>query len=161
MKIRKETLWRIPLYYLLSSWISFHLLVRLYSFCIIKTVDTDGVTNVSVNPVASTLVEIVVLLGVLLIGGFWLCRTMTRREVAVSAGILSVVYFLWVLSEILFPGWDTSTLGVMVMNLNAVITGLLYRLTGQFELSALIGCFTPMLFVLFARKSISGKTDTP
>ncbi len=142
------------MYYLLSSCISFYLLVWLYSlFCITKTVDANGVTHVSANPVSSTLVGMAVLLGVLLIGGFWLCRSMTRREVAVSAGILSVIYVLWVLSEILFPGWDTSTLAISAMNLNAVVSSLLYRLTGHFELSSLLACFIPLLFVLFAGKS--------
>lgn len=161
MKIRKETLWRIPLYYLLASWISFYLLVWLYSFCIVKTVGADGVTNVSTNPVATTLIGMAVLLSVLLIGGFWLCRTMTRREVVVSSGILSAVYFLWVLSELVSPGWDAFLPGGSVMSLNAEVGSLLFRLTGQLELSALIASFTPMLFVLFGRKAISGKTDTP
>lgn len=161
MKLRKETLWRIPLYYPLASYISFYLLVWLYSFCVVKTVGADGVTNVRMHPVATTLIGLSVLLGVLLLGGFWLCRTMTRREVAISAGILSAVYVLWVLSEIRFPGWDASSSATAVMCLNAKVGSLLSRLTHQFELSALISCFTPMLFVPFGRTSISEPPDAP
>ena len=72
MKIRKQTVWPIPLYYLGASWIGFYVLVFLYSsFCTVKTVGADGVINVSINPVLRTIVSITVLLAVFFLGGFW------------------------------------------------------------------------------------------
>ena len=160
MKIRKQTLWRIPLYYLVASWIGFYVLVFLFSsFCVVKSVGADGLINVNINPILRTIVSITVLLAVFFLGGFWLCRKMTRREIALSAGILSVFYFVWVLSEFLAPGWDASiSMAYAFMSLNAEVSSLLCALTGQSQLSSLIGCFAPMLFVLFGKKSISHNT---
>ena len=156
MKIRKQMLWPIPLYYLVASWIGFYVLVFLYSsVCAVKTVGADGIITVSINPILRTIVSIAVLLAVFFLGGFWLCRKMTRRETALSAGILSAFYFVWGLSEFLVPGWDSSiSMAYVLMSLNAEVSALLCQLTGQFQLSSLIGCFTPMLFVLFGRNSI-------
>lgn len=156
MKIRKQMLWPIPLYYLGASWIGFYVLVFLYSsFCTVKTVGADGVINVSINPVLRTIVSITVLLAVFFLGGFWICRKMTRREIALSAGILSAFYFIWVLSEFLAPGWDASiSMAYVLMSLNAEVSTLLCEVTGLSQLSSLISCFSPMLFVLFGRNSI-------
>lgn len=151
MKIRINTLWRIPVYYLIVSSLCFRLLVWLYSFCVVKTVDANGVTHVSSNPVANTLIGISVLIIVLVIGGFWLCRTMTRLEVAVSAGLLSALYLLWSLFPIEALVWPM----IYATSLNVELASLLSSITGQAELSAMIGCFTPMLFVFFGKKSIS------
>lgn len=156
MKVRKATLWRIPVYYLAASAVGFYVLVFLYAtFCVKPTVGPDGVANAAVNEVLTTVIGLAVVAGVLCLGGFWLCRKMTRKEVALSAGLLTAVYLLWVGSELLFPGWD-ATLGIATyfMSLNAEVGGLLVRLIGSPMVASLISCFTPMLFVCFGRTTL-------
>ncbi len=158
MKLRKETLWRIPLYYLTASFLCFYPLLWVHSLFTVKTVNADGIINVSTNPVCTTIGGLLVLLVVLLIGGFWLCRTMTRREIAVSSGILSAVYFLWGLSHLLVPNWDASIPTYNFICLNMEVASLLSYLIGQSVVCSLLGSFTPMLFVLFGRKELPAKS---
>lgn len=154
MKVRMNTLWRIPVYYLAASTVSFYVLVFLYStFCVKSAVGADGVATAEMNEVLAAVISLAVLVAVFCLGGFWLCRKMTKLEVALSAGALTVVYLLWVGSELLFPGWDASlSVATCFMSLNAEMGGLLVRLIGSPMVASLIGCFTPMLFVCFGRK---------
>ncbi len=160
MNIRKHVLWRIPAYYLAVSYISFHLLVLLYSsFCIVKTVDAEGVTNVSANPILTRVVSMAVLLAALLLGGLLLCRTMTRCEVALSAGIISILYVAWMVSECLAPGWDASfSTAIYVTSLNAEVSSLLNTFLHHPQLASFIACFTPMLLIPFGKKSLPVET---
>ncbi len=156
MNLRKNTLWRIPVYYLAASTVNFYVLMSLYSgLCIKPTVGADGVATVETNEVLMTFLGLAVLAAVLCLGGLWLCRTMTKMEVAVSAGALTVVYLLWAGSELLFPGWDAALgFATSFMSLNAEVGGLVMRVIGSPVAASLIGCFTPMLFVCFGRNHL-------
>ena len=101
MKMRLRTLWRVPVYCLIASWISFYATVYLARFFfVVKSVGADGVTNVSADPVRSTIFHAVLFLAVLLIGGLWAFRSMTRAEIAVSAAIMTAVYLSVVLFQL-------------------------------------------------------------
>ena len=100
MNVRVNTLWRVPVFYLCASWISFYLTVYLGFLYLVKTTGADGVTEVSVDPIRSTIFDLVLLLAVLLLGGLWAFRSMTRREIAASAALLILPMLAIVLTQL-------------------------------------------------------------
>lgn len=156
MNIRKKTLWWLPVYYLAASVVGYYVLISLRAaFCVEATVGPDGVATATMNTALSNMIGLVVLAAVLLLGGLKLCRRMTKKEIALSAGILTAVYLLWVGSELLFPGWDAAIGSIYsMMSLNAEVGGLLVQLIQAPTAMALIGCFTPMLFIPFGRNQL-------
>lgn len=154
MNVRLNTLWRVPVFYLCASWISFYLTVYLGSFYLVKTTGADGVTEVSIDPIRSAILDLVLLLAVLLLGGLWTCRGMTKMEIFLSAAILVAVYVIINLLEIFFdiPVSLSLTLAKF-QNINGMISSFLFRLTDQLELSVLISDLTPFLFVPFGKRS--------
>ena len=154
MNVRLNTLWRVPVFYLCASWISFYLTVYLGSFYLVKTTGADGVTEVSIDPIRSAILDLVLLLAVLLLGGLWACRGMTKMEIFLSAAILVAVYVIINLLEIFFdvPVSLSLTLAKF-QNINGMISSFLFRLTDQLELSVLISDLTPFLFLLFGKRS--------
>lgn len=155
MRIRKDVLWRVPAYFLASSWVSYYLTVYLGGFFFtVRTVGADGVTELSADPVRSALFHGAVLLLAFVAARVWALRGMTRKEIAVSAAITSGLCFVVVLVQLVVVGFPLS-LSMMLakfQNLTGIIASWLLQLTGQFEISVLASCLTPFLFVLFGRK---------
>ena len=155
MKIRKNRLWQLPVYYLAASWLSFYVLMAVNSLLVRKTVNSQGLTELSRNPLISHFTGIGVLLAVLLLGGLFIAAKMSRAEAAVSAGVLTLIYFIWVLLELISPGWDRMLFFVhYLMTLNGELNSLLFEITGNLGLSALLSCLTPLLFIPFGKKNI-------
>lgn len=154
MHVRVNTLWRVPVFYLCASWISFYLTVYLGFLYLVKTTGADGVTEVSVDPIRSAIFNLVLLLAVLLLGGLWAFRGMTKMEIFCSAAILVAVYVIINLLEIFFdvPASFSITLAKF-QNLNGMISSFLLRFTDQLELSVLISDLTPFLFIPFGKRS--------
>ena len=156
MKLRVNTLWRVPVFYLCASWISFYLTVYLGQFIfVVKSTGADSVIEVSTDPVRRDIFHCVLLLAVLLLGGLWAFRGMTKLEIFLSAAILVATYVVINLLQISFdvPGSLSFTLAKF-QNLNGTISSLLLRFTDQLELSVLISDLTPFLFVLFGKRSL-------
>ena len=156
MKVRVRTLWKVPVYCAVSSWISFYITVYLGGFFFAaKTVGADGVTQVSVDPVRSAIFHGVLFLIVLLVGGLWALRGMTKKEIAVSAGITSAIYLLIVLAQLYISNLplSLSTTLVYIQNWKATISSYLMRLTDHLAFSVIVSAFTPMLFTLFGKKT--------
>ena len=104
MYIRLHTLWRVPVFCLISSYVSFYVTAYLGgAFFVVQTVGADGVTNVSADPVRSAIFDAALFLIVLALGGLWAFRSMTRAEIAASAGIISVVYLAVVVLALAVP----------------------------------------------------------
>lgn len=158
MKIRKAVLWRLPVYFLAASWISYYLTVYIGGFFFtVRTVGADGVTELSADPVRSTLFHGAVLFLVLIVARVWALRGMTRKEIALSAAITAGLYFAVVLAQLVVVGWPLS-LGMMLakfQNLTGSVSSWLLMLTDQFEFSVLASCLTPFLFVLTGGKRFS------
>ncbi len=155
MNVRVKTLWRVPVFYLCASWISFYLTVYLGFLYLVKTTGADGVTEVSVDPIRSTIFDLVLLLAVLLLGGLWACRGMTKGEIFLSAAIIAAVYFVINLLEISPVDFPTS-FGITLakfQTINGTISSLLLQLTNHLEVSVLISDLTPFLFVPFGKRS--------
>lgn len=84
--MRVRTLWRVPVFCLLASAVSYWLTIFPgYLFYVNRVTNADGSIEVSVDPLRGTLFKIALFLLVLLPGGLWAFRSMTRREIACSA----------------------------------------------------------------------------
>ena len=157
MHIRLHTLWRVPVYCLISSYVSFYVTAYLGSaFFVVQTVGADGVTNVSADPVRSAIFDAALFLIVLALGGLWAFRTMTRAEIAASAGIISAVYLIVVVLQLTLPSFPLS-LSVQLakfFNWTGTVSSWLLRLTDHLAFSTIAACFAPLLFIPFGRKTV-------
>lgn len=157
MHIRLHTLWRVPVFCLISSYVSFYVTVYLGSaFSVVRTMEEDGVTNVSADPARSAIFDAVLFLIVLALGGLWAFRSMTRAEIAVSAGIISAVYLIVVVLQLTVPSFPLS-LSVQLakfFNWTGTVSSWLLRLTDHLAFSTITACFAPMLFIPFGRKTV-------
>ena len=157
MKIRINTLWRVPVFCLISSWVSFYLTVYLGRFFfVVKTVGVDGVTEVSADPLRSAIFNGGLFLIVLLLGGLWAFRTMTRAEIAVSAAIISAIYLALTLMQLYLPNFPASINIKLatLQNWKSILGSGLLKITGRLNLSVLLENLAPFLFVLFGKKTI-------
>lgn len=156
MKLRIQTLWKVPVYCAVSSWVSFYLTVYIGGFFFtVKTLGTDGITQVSADPIRSAIFNGVLFLLVLLIGGLLAFRSMTKAEIAVSAGITSGIYLLIVLAQLYMPGFPLSlsiTLAY-IQNWTGTFSSFLLKLTNNLTLSVILSSFAPLLFIPFGKKS--------
>lgn len=158
MKIRKNLLWNVPVYCLAASWLSYWLTVLLGRYIyVVRTVGADGVINASIDPVRSTIFNIVLFLVFLLLGGLWAFRGMTKKELALSAGIISSLYLLLLLAQVYVPGFPTALSITLAkyQNWTSILYSLLFQLTGPNVLLQMAACFAPMLFVPFGKSSPS------
>ena len=157
MKLRINTLWRVPVFCIVFSWISYYLTVYIGGFFFtVQTVGADGITEVSADPLRSTIFNGFLFLTVLLLGGFWAFRSMTKAEIGVSAAIASAVYFVVVLAQLYIPSFplSLSLKLAMIQNWTGTLSSLLITLTNNFQLSVLLSNLAPFLFVPFGKKSI-------
>lgn len=157
MHIRLHTLWRVPVFCLISSYVSFYVTVYLGSaFFVVRTMGADGVTNVSADPVRSAIFDAVLFLIVLALGGLWAFRSMTRAEIALSAGIISAVYLIVVVLQLTVPSFPLSLSMQLAkfFNWTGTVSSWLLRLTDHFAFSTIAACFAPLLFIPFGRKTV-------
>lgn len=157
MKVRIQTLWKVPVFCMVASWISFSITVYLGGFFFgVKTVDADGVTIVSTDPVRSAIFHTVIFLIIVLIGGLWAFRSMTKKEIAISAGIMSSIYLLIILAQSLFPNFplELSVTLAYIQNWKGMISQFLMKLTDNIMISEILSSFGPLLFISFGRKEI-------
>ncbi len=155
MKVRIQTLWKVPVYCAAASWISFYLTVYLGGpFFIVRTVGADGVTQVSVDPVRSAIFKAALFLIVLLVGGLWVFRSMSKAEIGVSAGIAAGIYLLIVLAQLYisdFPLSLSMTLAY-IQDWTGTLASFLMKLTDNLTISVILSSFAPLLFLPFGRK---------
>lgn len=157
MKLRFNTLWRVPVFCIVSSWISYYLTVYIGGFFItVKTVGTDGITALSVDSLRSAIFSVCLFAAVLLLGGLWAFRSMTKAEITVSAAIISLIYFAVTLAQLYIPDFPIALSANLAMfqNWTGNLSSFLLRLTDNFQLSVLLSNLAPFLFVPFGKKSI-------
>ena len=157
MKLRFNTLWRVPVFCIVFSWISYYLTVYIGGFFFtVKPVGADGITQLSADPLRSAIFNGFLFLIVLLLGGLWAFRSMTKAEIGVSAAIASALYLAIVLAQLYIPSFPLS-LSIklaMVQNWTGTLSSFLIKLTNNFQLSVLLSNLAPFLFVPFGKKSI-------
>ena len=149
MTIRPQTLWRVPVFCAVASAVSFYLTVYLGRFFIVvETPGPDGTPVLSADPLRSALLN-----GALFVLVF---RSMTRREIAVSAAIFAGIDLVLCLIQLLAPDLLLPLLFpvALIQNWTAAPTSALYHLTGHLPVSALAACLAPFLFVPFGKRSL-------
>lgn len=152
--MRKNTVWTVPLFCIAASLLTFFLIVYgVGRFAVITL--PDGTVTSSVG--RELLIYGCVFAAGLIIGGFYLFAKLTRKEIRVSATIM-VVYQLVIilLQELPIPsGRMALTLSFLGMagEWYSFVPMLLYRVTGSTIVSAVLGAFTPYVFLLFGKKS--------
>lgn len=159
MKLRVRTLWKVPVYCIIASWISFYVTAYLGGFFFVEqTVDAEGVIHASADPVRSAIFSGVLFLLVLFAGGLWAFRSMTKKEIAVSAAIMCAIYLLIDLAQLLVPDFPLSlsiTL-VYIQNWTSTPASFLFSLTDNLPVSAILSSFSPLLFIPFGKKTAKG-----
>ena len=83
-----KNLWKVPVLCLAGSWVGFYLSVYMQRFFfLVKTVGENGIPEISVDPVRSSIFSWVLFFLILVAGGLFLLRGMTKKEIALSAAI--------------------------------------------------------------------------
>lgn len=157
MTIRPQTLWRVPVFCAVASAVTFYLTVYLGRFfCVVETPGPDGTPVLSADPLRSALLNGALFVLVLLAGGLLVFRSMTRREIAVSAAIFAGIDLVLCLIQLLAPDLLLPLLFpvALIQNWTAAPTSALYHLTGHLPVSALAACLAPFLFVPFGKRSL-------
>lgn len=153
MKLRPGTLWRVPVFCIIASWLSYYITIYGGFFYVVRTTGADGAVEVSVDPLRSTLFQGVLFLAILLLGGLWAFRSMTKLEIAASAALISAVYLVVILLQLYLPGFPPA-LSVWLapfQNWKGILSSLLLRFM-NFHLALAASAFAPFLFVPFGRR---------
>ena len=157
MRIRPNTLWRVPVFCAAAGAAVFYLTVYLGRlFIIAETTGADGTSVVSADPLRSALWNGALFVLVLLAGGLWAFRSMTRWEIAAGAAIFAgadaaVCLLQLVAPQLLLP---LSLPVSLLQSWTAIATSALAKLTGHLAVSAFLACLAPFLFVPFGRRSL-------
>ena len=146
MNLRPQTLWRVPVYCILSGLVSYYLTVYVGGFFFRS--------ENSIDPLRSALFSGVLFLLILFAGGLWFFRAMTKAELAVSAGIASAIFLAIALAQLYLPGFPLtlSFRLAIIQNWIATMASLFQKLTGRFTLSVILSNFAPLLYIPFGRK---------
>lgn len=153
MKIQAKNLWKVPVYCAVASWISFYITAYLGQFYfVVKEIGTDGVIDVSADPVRTAIFNGVLFLLILLTGGFWAFRNMSKQEIIASSTIASAIYLLIVLCELMIKGGPLSLILIYIQNWISIPNSFIYSMTDNVAISTIISSFSPLLFILFGKK---------
>lgn len=153
MKLRPGTLWRVPVFCIIASWLSYYITIYGGFLYMVRTTGADGAVEVSVDPLRSTIFQGVLFLAILLLGGLWAFRSMTKLEIAASAALISAVYLVVILLQLYLPGFPLA-LSVWLapfQNWKGILSSLLLRFM-NFHLALAASAFAPFLFVPFGRR---------
>ena len=153
MKLRPRTLWRVPVFCIIASWLSYYITIYGGFLYVVRTTGADGAVEVSVDPLRSTLFQGVLFLAILLLGGLWAFRSMTKLEIAASAALISALYLVVILLQLYLPGFPPA-LSVWLapfQNWKGILSSLLLRFI-NFHLALAASAFAPFLFVPFGRR---------
>ncbi len=155
MNVRIHTLWKVPVFCAVSSWIGFYLTVYLGGFFFtVKTMGSDGIIQLYADPARSAVFHGVLFVATLLTGGLWAFRSMTKAEIVVSSAIASAIYLAIVLAQLCVPDFPLSRSIFLAyfQNWTGSLSSLLMKLTGNLSLSVILSSFAPLLFIPFGRK---------
>ena len=153
MKLRPRTLWRVPVFCIIASWLSYYITIYGGFLYVVRTTGADGAVEVSVDPLRSTIFQGVLFLAILLLGGLWAFRSMTKLEIAASAALISALYLVVILLQLYLPGFPPA-LSVWLapfQNWKGILSSLLLRFI-NFHLALAASAFAPFLFVPFGRR---------
>lgn len=160
MDIRKNLLWRVPLYCVLAGigalYLNTYVLMR---FAIVTL--SDG--TVTSDPVKVLIIYGIDLAAALFIGRFFF-RGMTKKELFLSATILVVIQMLITLIQWMLGG-VTGPLGVALLYLSQIsewcrfVSQLTYRMTSNLWIGAFLEALMPYVFLLFGQNDVRTADD--
>ena len=156
MNIRIGTLWRVPLFCLLSSLACYWLTIFPGALIYVnRTVGVNGTIEVSTDPVRSVLFQLALVFAVLLAGGLWAFRSMTRREIAASAALLILPMLAIVLAQLFLPAFplEVSLFLSRFYSWTGNFSSLLMQLSLPLPAATILAQFAPLLFILFGRRT--------
>ena len=144
----RKTWWKVPLYCIVASWVSFQLETILGRWTLVTLPDGSLTTDFT----RWRIVEAVLLAAIVCVGGFLFFRRMTRKEIFFSASVLVVfnVAAGFITSQMqpvasVYFGWMTGWSGV--------VSSLLFSLTQKPWLASIVQwVLPPYIFGLFGRK---------
>lgn len=154
MKVRKEILWKVPLYCILAGVISFNTVVYLIGRFMIVTLPDGTITSDSTRMLIGYGAIFIV---TIIVGGMVFFRNMTRKEIFFSASIVVAIGLIMNSLQWAF-NLTTGTVAVFFMyasqifEWSSIVPLLLYRVDENLWLGAFIGSLTPYLFILFGKK---------
>ena len=94
----------------------------------------------------------VLFLTVLLVGGLWIFRSMTKMELGISAGITIGIYLLLSLVQRFIPGFQPGVTEAFIYTWQGNLRSIIWKLTDQAVLARVISYLAPLLFIPFGRK---------
>lgn len=151
MKIRIGQLWKVPVYCAAAGYVGFYLFVyALSAFAVEILPDGSAVTNTVLSSLFSFLV-----FALSLLIGYFLFRTVTKKELCLSASIAAVLLLglhLFCLSGSSPLVTQAGLILAYVTEWSRFISHSCYLLTGSDWLDALVSCLAPYLFVLFGNR---------
>ena len=108
---------------------------------------------VSADPVRSSIFHWVLFLLILVVGGILFLRSMTKKEIALSAAIISGIYLIFVLLQLYLPSFPlgVSVILAQFQNWTGTVSNTLYQITGNLTLSTIAACFSPFLYLFFGK----------
>lgn len=152
--VNKKVLWKVPVYSIIAGLISFRLDVYLFGRFTLTTLP-DG--SITVNDTASMILYGLILVGVVLLGGLYFFRKMTKKEIFISASILVALHIIilivqWAMqattgaTAIFFLYWAET------LEWTNFISLMLMKGIDNLWICTFIGCFAPYLFIPFGKK---------
>ncbi|MCI8514902.1 MAG: hypothetical protein HFI93_09810 [Lachnospiraceae bacterium] len=154
MTIRKNVLWKVPVFCLIAGELTFQVLLRLLIRTALVTLP-DG--SIIIDPVKELILYGIVFLATLLIGR-WFFRDMSRKEIFFSASIPAMFGIFFTAIQMLFFPLTTGGAALFFLYIarifewSSLIPQLIYKLGGTIWLGAFINCLSPYLFILFGKK---------
>ena len=146
----KKSWWKVPLYCIVASWICFQLEVRFLGRWTIVTLP-DG--SISTDSTRWLILNIVLFIIVVTIGGFFFFRKMTHKELFFSASVLVVLNIVFGLIAYKMQGMFSLYFAELT-EWDNFISNLLVQVTQNVWISAVIDwILPPYIFVLFGRKA--------
>ncbi len=155
MKIRGNTLWRVPVFCILASVVCYCLTIYLGGmFYAVKTVDADGTIQASIDPFRAMIFELVLFVAALLAGGFLVVRSMKRAEIAVSAAIAVVLCLA--LRGVIYVASQFAPVAMVwllpMLEWSSELNTVMVRLIRHSGAAYGISLFAPFLLVFFGKE---------
>ncbi|MFA5536581.1 MAG: hypothetical protein WDA53_05365 [Bacillota bacterium] len=154
MKMSKKKLWKVPLYCIFAGIITFYATVNFLGRFMITRLPDGTITLDNTN---ALIIHGGIFILVLIAGGLFFYRDMTRKEIFFSASIIVIIGLMMTLTQWAFnlttgPGAVFFIYASLAFEWSNIVPQLLYRVNENLWLGAFIGNLTPYLFIIFGKK---------
>lgn len=154
MGLRKEILWKVPLFCIFAGVVAYHTIIFLIGRFAIVILPDGAITA---DNTRMLIIYGAMFIVTLVVGGRFFFRNMTRKEIFFSASIIVVIGLIMVLIQWAFnittgPGAVFFVYIYQISAWSSIIPQFLNRVIENPWLNALIGKLTPYLFILFGKK---------